>query len=154
MTTTSNGRPAEPLPVFVYGTLRPQFGNAIVWERYGATCLHDGHAHADGYGLGYSHGAFPYMHEAEGRSAVGALVMPLYETAADRRMLADLDALEGVPHHYQRIDLIVQTPDGPVRAWAYTVAPRADLRPVPGDNWTAWKLGEADPRRLSGRRSW
>lgn len=122
------------VPVFVYGTLRPGCGNDSLWVRR-AACRYDGDCFVAGFRL-VTNGAFPYALPAEDEVSVGALVYP--HPAAEAEVMARLDALEGVPHHYERLSVDVATPDGVVAAWMY-VPRRLDayegLEAVPGNDW-------------------
>jgi gamma-glutamylcyclotransferase (GGCT)/AIG2-like uncharacterized protein YtfP len=124
----------ERLPFFVYGTLRPNFGNAALWRDRGRA-MHDGVARVRGYRLVMrSHAWFPYAVADATATSVGALVVPdpiAYSAVAQR-----LDALEGYPHHYDRVQAIVDTPDGEVTAWIYTPGFVDDgMTDVPGNDW-------------------
>lgn len=146
----------ERLPVFVYGTLRPCRHNAALWYDL-ADAHHDGTAELLGWRL-VSNGSFPYAIPAPLHFARGCLLEP--REGCGGELLARLDRLEGVPHHYQRIAVWIMLPTTEtldaeeVRAWAYVdqTGRHADLRPVPGDDWdneTAgrWveeEVGEAD----------
>lgn len=130
------------LPIFVYGTLRPGWGNSRTWAGI-ARPMHDGLVTVDGYRL-VSNGAFPYAIPAEGETTTGCLIAPdadCYDMA-----LARMDHLEGVPHHYRRISVGVEMPNALMVAWLYTPADPevyADLRSVPGNDWTAAHLEPA-----------
>lgn len=82
--------------VFVYGTLKSGYGNHG-WLK-GASLV--SRAKLFGYSLKHGH-AFPAMYKdgtaPEERSVFGEI----YQIDAD--ILGDLDRLEGVPNHYQRI---------------------------------------------------
>ena len=121
-------------PVFVYGTLRPGCGNDRLWRKW-ATAAHDGDAYVHGYRLVHN-GAFPYAVTDEESVTVGCLVYPL--PAFEQDLMARLDALEGVPHHYDRVKVDVDVPGATVTAWMY--APPLDrhitrLPSVPGNDW-------------------
>lgn len=122
-------------PIAVYGTLRPGFGNDRLWrERATAS---EGTGTVPGYRL-VSNGGFPYAIPAEpDQAAVVSLVWP----NADEydRVLASMDRLEGVPHHYTREEVLVLLSDGSgMVAWMYVPADPEHyegLRPVPGNDW-------------------
>jgi gamma-glutamylcyclotransferase (GGCT)/AIG2-like uncharacterized protein YtfP len=107
----------EPLPVFVYGTLRRGFANH---DRFCFDVLEVVPAWATGrlYDLPYG---FPAMVPARDGRAVGELLTFPDPVAALRR----LDQLEGFrpdgPRHYDRIVVEARPLDGgePVRAWCY-----------------------------------
>ena len=136
MTTT------ERLPVFVYGTLRPGWGNARLWAGC-AEAHHDGTATVLGYHL-TTNGGFPYLVWDDASTTVGTLIEPADEDYDE--VLARLDALEGYRpwgrhNHYERVHVVVHTPDGPWLAWTYVPshcggsAERARaLRPVQRDD--------------------
>ena len=123
----------ERLPIFCYGTLRPDGGNDCLWNQRGHA-RHDGTAVAIGYKLVARQRAwFPYLVPAMTAQTRGTLIVPDPDCYDD--VLACLDRLEGVPHHYLRVVVAVLTPDGPVRAWAYIAADLQDrlLDDVPTD---------------------
>lgn len=122
----------EPLPFFVYGTLRPGCHNDHCWEGL-ADAEHDGAATIDGYAL-IGRG-IPFACPTEGAVTVGALIVPhegSWRAACDR-----MDRLEGFHpsddggpargYGYWRTPVIVSTPDGDVEAWVYA---------CPGMTWT------------------
>lgn len=127
------------IPIFVYGTMRPEQGNTWPWDGRGEA-LHDGAATVRGYALvAHEYGYFPYAVREPGAVTVGALVVP-YREDYDA-VLADMDHLEGYPRHYDRVLCLVTTPDGEEAAWIYTpVALRHDhLHPVPGNDWATYR---------------
>lgn len=126
--------PVERLPFFVYGTLRPSWGNSRLWEGV-ATGLYDGEAKLPGHVL-YSSG-IPYVTPGDG-TVVGCLVMPhdWLSEMGYRDLMYHLDSLEGVHHddmasgHYERKAVEVDTPAGKVRAWVYwTTHPWGSIEP-------------------------
>lgn len=127
---------AEQLPIFVYGTLRPGHGLARVWQHRGHA-RYDGEARLRGFRL-VSGGAFPFALPDGGKDAfaVGTLIFPdadQYDAVLER-----MDAIEGVPHFYDRLMVVVQLPEHPVKAWVYSPvnpAGYADLPAVPGNDW-------------------
>jgi gamma-glutamylcyclotransferase (GGCT)/AIG2-like uncharacterized protein YtfP len=126
----------ETMPVFVYGTLRPGWGNAALWAGR-ADAHHDGAATVTGFAL-VSGGAFPFAIPDAGSTTVGALIQP----HADHydAVLTRMDQLEGYPHFYDRIMVVVDTPDGITKAWIYTPTEAerfGDMPAVPGNDWTA-----------------
>jgi len=136
----SNTETPDLLPFFVYGTLRPGYGNSRGWVGR-ARAVHDGDATVDGFRLAApQYGGFPYAIPAEGSRIVGALIFP--EPGEYAAVLYRLDQLEGYPNHYDRIRVRVETPDGWLWAWIYT-PPAADLKDgywermatVPGGDW-------------------
>ena len=132
---------------FVYGTLRPGYGNARLWFGY-AEGEHDGEAVVNGFRL-VGH-AFPYAIRDEHSSTVGCLVYPrldTYDYVTDA-----MDMLEGVPTHYRRIQVPVSTPDGEVQAWMYEPAAGSNyghMTPVNTDEQGRydWRLGLSNQHR-------
>ncbi len=107
------------LPYFVYGTLRPGWGNSVLWQGM-AEGLHDGQAVVYGYGLAVN--GLPYAVAWPGERIVGALIVP-NEDECDRIALRrQLDALEGYPRHYDRCKVHVTLPgwEENVEAFIYT----------------------------------
>lgn len=136
---------ADFMPVFVYGTLRPGWGNARLWAGRG-DAHHDGAATVRGFRL-VSGGPFPFAVPDADSVATGALIYPSVAEYAD--VLDDLDRLEGYPRFYDRMMVVVDTPAGHVKAWIYTPArpiEYADLPPVEGNDWSA-----AEGRRMVRR---
>lgn len=109
----------ERLPICVYGTLRPGHGNAAIWEGR-ATARHDGETILLGYALVTC--GFPYALKADAAQSVACLIVP--DPDEYDAVLARMDQLEGFrpgkPSHYDRVKVVVLTPDGPTRAWLYT----------------------------------
>lgn len=101
--------------IFVYGSLRPGCHNARLWQGIGAARW-DGTAYVIGYKL-VNQGWFPYLVRAASAQTVGALIVP--DEGWEWEVLRRMDALEGVPVHYERMAVGVMTPDGPERAWTY-----------------------------------
>lgn len=126
-----------PLPVFVFGTLRPGNGNAVTWHDTGKA-RYDDEALLANHRL-VTNGFFPYCLPSEGDTTVGTLIFPKNPTWAWRSMIAAMDMLEGVPAHYTRQMVTVHTPDGSLPAWYYVPEHwemYANLTPVPENNWT------------------
>lgn len=140
-----------PRYIAVYGTLRPGNGNARLWEGR-ATAHWDGEAVVHGYAL-VTNGAFPYATPAVMSQSVVALIEP-HEGEYDD-VLADMDYLEGVPSHYDRIEVAVLTPAGPVIAWMYVPARidsyLANLPDVETDDLGRHDWSERTPRRFTHR---
>lgn len=135
------------LPIFVYGTLRPGHGNARMWEGHGDG-LHDGAATVLGYRL-TSNGGFPYLVADDGSVTAGCLVEP--EPAEYEHVLARMDALEGYAqhsrhNHYERVHVVVHTPEGPVLAWVYI--------PAAGEMADHARSLRNGPRRTDGTYDW
>lgn len=124
------------LPIFVFGTLRPGYGNDRLWHGY-ADDVCDGTAILRDHRL-VSNGAFPYCLPAEGQYAIGTLIVPHVHNY--QAVLSRMDALEGVPHHYTRRVCMVETPDSIIQAHYYIPAHTEEygnLSPVPGNDWAA-----------------
>jgi gamma-glutamylcyclotransferase (GGCT)/AIG2-like uncharacterized protein YtfP len=125
--------------VFVYGTLKADYGNSRCWRAYDGTSRP---ATAEGITLLGAGRAIPYATEAEHPHgpAVGELVTVPEEGRADA--MWEMDALEGVPHHYRRSTCWV-TVDGERRpAWVYVQAHDWDDRgmvPCPTNEWNGWR---------------
>jgi len=139
-------------PVFCYGTLRIECGNDRLWHGR-AVSHHDGTAYVLGYAL-VTNGAFPYLVPATMSQTVGALIVPHDDDYDD--VLEDMDGLEGVPVHYERIEVAVLTPTGPTMAWTYVPAARtieriAELPDVPTDEWGRHDWSLRTPRRFTYR---
>jgi gamma-glutamylcyclotransferase (GGCT)/AIG2-like uncharacterized protein YtfP len=129
----------KQLGFFVYGTLRPGYGN---YER----CLSDVRhtavpARLAGARMFATGRPFPYASTKGARLqdfVVGALieVAPEHYAGALRR----LDWLEGHPRHYTRTATVVETEAGPVGAWAYLAGPVVEAclseeQVVAGGDW-------------------
>lgn len=135
-------------PIAVYGTLRPEGGNDWLW-RDRATST--GTGLVQGFRL-VTNGGFPYALP----SATDTITVSLIEPAAEHyeEVLGDMDMLEGVPHHYNRRAVVVETLTGDVVAWMFVPVHLhrvASLPPVEGGDWM--KHRDADrhppcPRRL------
>lgn len=123
------------LPVFVFGTLRPGQGNDRTYEGV-AWAEHDGTARLADHRL-VSNGAFPYCIPAPGETTTGCLIVTDEKHWPHAREA--MDALEGVPVHYDRVRCVVEV-DGyrQVDAWYYVPTDwegYAHLTPVPGNDW-------------------
>lgn len=145
-----NRPPIEPAAVFVYGTLRPTEPNAWLWKSHRGAAIHDGEARLAGWRLIGNLGWFPYcVPGSVDDVTVGALIVR-GEGCDWPRLVEALDWLEGVPWHYDRLKVNVETPTGVVTAWVYTPSDhtRATLDErstgaVPGNDWVkalaAWR---------------
>ena len=141
----------DRLPFFVYGTLRPGYGNAGRWEGR-ADARHDGTVLAYGLKLVAVHHGFPHGIRTDDADdvTVGALIFPHADQHA--AIMKSLDVLEGHPRHYLRQRIGVEVPGQELRvAWTYAVpAPdyyEAHGEPVPNNDWATMA-----PRREE--RSW
>ncbi len=134
----------SPLPVFVYGTLRPGGSNHRLL--HGRTAWTAG-AELAGVAL-YAGPGHPWAVDVPGGRTAGDLVMPL--PAAHDAVLADLDRLEGyLPgdpaalYVRERRTVTATEDDAAVTAWVYLAGPaaRRDLaargRRLPGREWRA-----------------
>lgn len=125
----------NPLPLFVYGTLRPGFAGPMA-ERLRATAQHIGRA--VGRGRLYQVADYPAFVPGEEGSVVG----DLFALPDPLATLAWLDAYEECapqypePHEYRREAVAVQRSDGLVTAWAYVYAlPVGDLPQIAGGDF-------------------
>lgn len=83
-----------------------------------------------------SHNQFPYGMKFQNDTTVGELIW--IEPPHYLDLLARLDRLEGVPHHYQRISHIVRTEEHlNWEAWLYVIEPRQMRRgiKIPNNDW-------------------
>lgn len=143
-----------PNPIAVYGTLRPGCGNARLWQD-----------RADAIGIGTvtgfelrTPGGFPYAVPTGHRDhrITVELIMPWqgrYQEVIDR-----MDVLEGVPHHYRRIEVAVDATlrhvTGTVFAWMYVPtdqARTAKYRKIESGDWLARDIGDWDADELVRR---
>lgn len=142
-----------PLPVFVFGTLRPGAGNHRTWTGL-AEPRHDGHCWVEDHRL-VSNGSFPYCIPAQGERSIGCLIVPYPEFYTEA--LGYMDALEGVPVHYTRQTVAVHTPEGVITAWYYIpedCARYVNYRRVIDNDWAkGTEVHEDDPEGFS-RSGW
>lgn len=126
----------QALPIFVFGTLRPGYGNDRLWHgRASDVC--DGTAILRDHRL-VSNGSFPYCLPAEGQYTIGTLIVP--DVGKYQAVLSRMDDLEGVPHHYTRQTCMVETPGEIIQAHYYIpdhTGRYEDLQPVPSNDWAA-----------------
>jgi gamma-glutamylcyclotransferase (GGCT)/AIG2-like uncharacterized protein YtfP len=118
------------LPFFVYGTLKRGESNYAPFLAGRTTSEQP--ATLPGAAL-YSEGAYPYMVVAAdlvepSDDSVQGMVMTV-DAAEYASLLPQIDMLEdyipGDPlNEYERVVCTVQTPAGPLEAWAYVAAPR------------------------------
>lgn len=150
---------AQPLPVFVYGTLRPgQHNFSLMADAADAAAA----GRLSGVGVYGADRGFPYAaeHADPEAVAVGDVVW-LRDGEAGDKARASLDWLEGFDSdapsgsHYERVARDVVTEAGPVRAWVYLArgSARAQLvesdRIVAGD-WVAARAAWREPRPRYG----
>ena len=123
------------LPVFVFGTLRPGCGNDRRWHDIAVSAC-NGTAVLRDHRL-VTNGSFPYCLPAEGEQTVGCLIVP--RVGQTRAALESMDALEGVPVHYNRKRCTVEVPGAIVQAWYYVPddwESYSDLPAVPKNDWS------------------
>lgn len=138
-------RTVERLPFFVYGTLRPGFGNDRLWQGH-AEPEWNGACQVPGFRLVGQ--GIPYAIPAEGQRIIGCLVVPHPDRYLD--VIADLDALEGYPSHYDRVAVWAETPNDRVRAWIYTPSRPAEYEhreQVPDNDFS--KAARWTPRKVT-----
>ncbi|MEV6720635.1 gamma-glutamylcyclotransferase family protein [Streptomyces xanthochromogenes] len=140
-----------PLPLFVYGTLRPG-------ERYHRRFL-DGRTRSERPALLtgallYDGPGYPYALPGDG-TITGTLIE--LDPAAQPQLLAALDELEecagpGHPRNlYDRLVREALVEGRPVRSWVYLAAPRlarellAGGTPIPGGDWLTRPSRPAPP---------
>lgn len=115
------------LGFFVYGTLRPGYGN---YRR----CLSDIRhtvvlATLAGARMFALHRSFPYV-STKGAGPQDIVVGELIKVAPEHYEMAleRLDFLEGHPVHYTRTEMVVATDDGAVEAWVYLAGQAVEER--------------------------
>jgi gamma-glutamylcyclotransferase (GGCT)/AIG2-like uncharacterized protein YtfP len=123
-------------PYFVYGTLRPGYGNSRIWESHGATVGATAWAH--GYML-IVRGRLPYAVPGLYVDRVkGVLIEPPPDEAGQRALRRDLDMLEGHPAHYMRKELTTCAVNYEIVApppWIYTPTWNIDGEIVHGGDY-------------------
>lgn len=98
----------EPTRIFVYGTLKKRHGNHGVL----GNSVFLGEAVTVSKEFNMFDGGFPFVSEyPHDESNRGCIVGELYETS-DKRILSNLDRLEGVPYLYVKREVDVTTLDG------------------------------------------
>lgn len=95
--------------VFVYGSLKRGFGNHVLLEG----CKYVGPAKTNPLFTMISYGAFPAV-LIDGETAITGEV---YEV--DEHTLRSLDALEGHPNWYKRVEVVTDL----CKAWMYCMQP-------------------------------
>lgn len=109
------------LPYFVYGTLRPGFGNSRIWKAINAKAQFDGECRVKDWALINTNSVIPYAIPSPGHVVWGTLIYPGFYTEDQQRLRRGLDTLEGHPEHYDRLKVEVQCPKGSDRdAWIYS----------------------------------
>lgn len=125
----------ELLPTFVYGTLRPGYGNSAHWQGQ-ADARFDGKCKVTGFRL-VSNGYFPYaIPGLPDDESFGCLIDPF--AGHYGIVQQSMDQLEGVPVHYERHITIVKVPTGFVNAYIYVATDPHQydhLSPVRGNDW-------------------
>jgi gamma-glutamylcyclotransferase (GGCT)/AIG2-like uncharacterized protein YtfP len=121
--------------VFVYGTLRKGFGNHRLLENPGVRYL--GKDYLTGFRM-VSCGGFPAIFPVGPvQSDSDDIIMgELYEVDDDT--MYNLDRLEGVPFHYQRVK--ATTVNG-TDAWVYVQDEGGSRTPVPSGDWMTTRTG-------------
>lgn len=108
------------LPYFVYGTLRPDWGNSRVWRHRDGVSSFDGEAFVSGYQM-VDHG-IPYAVATTDLTdkVIGCLIAPPADWDLRYSLRRALDGLEGHPHHYERVKCRVRVPGRWITAWIYS----------------------------------
>lgn len=122
----------NPEAFFVYGTLRPDCGNDVLWR---GDASHEPATLVGFEMFSTSHGGFPFIRYGLG-TVVGDLVTP-YVGEYDH-MLYRMDQLEGEGSLYKREAVTVQTSQGDTEAWVYVgLAPTMIQRgtPIASGDW-------------------
>jgi gamma-glutamylcyclotransferase (GGCT)/AIG2-like uncharacterized protein YtfP len=105
-------------PYFVYGTLRPGFGNDRIWINAGGRVELDGIASVRGFRM--TAGGIPFAIPSDDRAdtIVGAIVHPpRLDLDLCYELRQRLDGLEGYPHLYDR--KVVEVGPTGAEAWIY-----------------------------------
>lgn len=138
----------QPLPVFVYGTLRP---GEVNWEhRLEGRVVDAVPARLDGVAL-VDCGPYPAAVERPGAPGVAGDLLWV-EPALWGRTVELLDELEGyVPgdrdNLFERVVRAVVTGAGTVDAWVYLAGHElaaADVPEVPGGDWVAYRAASGE----------
>jgi gamma-glutamylaminecyclotransferase len=106
----------DTVNVFVYGTLKRGFSNHRITEPYLADVIC---GKVEGVTLWHASPSFPYATKSNAADAcVHGEVLALGEID---EVLARLDGLEGVPHHYVReeVEVFCGEETGVIKAWMY-----------------------------------
>lgn len=99
---------AEPTRIFVYGTLKQRHGNHGVL----GNSVFLGEAVTVSKEFNMYDGGFPFVTDFKNDvDKLGCIVGELYETS-DKRILSNLDRLEGYPYLYDKREIDVTTLDG------------------------------------------
>jgi gamma-glutamylcyclotransferase (GGCT)/AIG2-like uncharacterized protein YtfP len=132
----------QELPFFVYGTLRPRYGNDRMWHG-NAWVTDDGRATLADHRLVVGSSPFPFCVPTFEPSDIvyGSLIHPMGEGARYRSLRERFDMLEGHPGWYHRtkrtIGVIRDGEPAEIEAWVYVMhgSATAALRPVIGNDW-------------------
>ncbi|MBX7068126.1 MAG: gamma-glutamylcyclotransferase [Microthrixaceae bacterium] len=140
----------SPLRFAAYGTLRPGFPNARLWDTVPGVssepCVIPG--------VRLQVDSVPFARVDLGSEAVGDLITVPGEAAS--RVLERLDWLEGHPFLYVRVPWPCVTASGTVVCWLYLDATLEEYgRPVPGGDYanvrkTRTAIGGPQPEREGG----
>ena len=140
----------EALPFFVYGSLRPGFGNYRLFQRFDHETVD---ATFSGGATMYAlSGAFPYMVKSDSVAPITGDLVSIDNLSDYPSALATIDALEGYDankpdtSHYIRTRVTVQDIDGnDIEAWTYFASPShaedivSRLPIVESGDWAQWK---------------
>lgn len=109
------------IPYFVYGTLRPQRGNASIWRELGGTDAYDGEALVHGWRMKCTGIPYAIRSYDDEDVVVGSLVYPPDDDGAKAMLRGFLDSLEGHPNAYVRRRVMVWVPTirKQIVAWIY-----------------------------------
>lgn len=97
----------EPTRIFVYGTLKRRYNNHGVL----GNAVYLGEAVTVAKDFTMFDGGFPFVSDGFAGDHNGSIVGELYETS-DKRILDNLDRLEGVPYLYVKSEIDVTALDG------------------------------------------
>ena len=134
------------LPFLVYGTLRPGGGNDRLWHGHAEVIRYA--TEIPGYRLVHN-GGFPYAIPDVDSTSIGSIIQPTPSRYAS--ILSRLDALEGYPHHYDRVPA---TTSCGVECWIYVPTGwrrvAATHPEVPGNDWMTFTEERRFDRALRG----
>lgn len=140
------------VPVFVYGTLRPERGNSALWRECGGSAVCDGDAVVHGWRLKASGIPYAVRTYDDIDTVVGCLIYPPSDDLElQTRMRWILDSLEGHPNHYVRRKVEVWIPKWRTKtdAWIYDASKIAHGATVESGDYYQYKR-EVTPCRDYG----